>query len=527
MFSRTLSIRTLLISGLATCAVLIAMIGGFGALGEAEVNANTLEIYQGDLIPILRLAQIRQNRAMDAQVLSRVLANKSADLLSTARETLRTNRAADDAAWAAYYPEIASVAERATADAVAEDRRRLDDLHRAALTRFSQGDFDPLHSLDDPAYRAVAQRLTAEIEKLFDENLRQATDSYNHSQVLYRHMMVASVVAVVLGISVAVVLLLVLLRAIARPIQQAVALADAIAAGQLNNGIEALRDDEIGKLTTALGRMDGQLTDIVSKVRQGAEAVGTASRQIAEGNNELSSRAQAQAASLEETAAAMKEMTASVGQNVAQARSASSLAAAALASAQMGQRVNEETVHAMTQIEGSSQQVFDILGVIDEIAFQINLLSLNAAVEAARAGEAGRGFAVVATEIRHLANRSAKAAKDSREVVANANEKVSVGMASVTDSADALMSIHDSIRSSTDLVRNIAQTSGEQALGIEQVNTSVATLDESTQYTAALVEETAAASQALHMQAESLLELVGFFTTAPSCGRPFSDAPSH
>jgi methyl-accepting chemotaxis protein-1 (serine sensor receptor) len=527
MRKRTLSIRALLISGLATCAALIAVIGAFGVLSEAEINANTLEVYRGDLIPILHLAQIRQNLVVDGQALSHALASKSPASLSAARETIDVHKAADEAAWSAYYPEIATAAERSSADAVAKDRQRLDRLHQAAITRATGGDFDPLHSLDDPAYLAATQRVTSEIQTLFDENLRQANDSFEHSQTLYRHMLAASVTVVVLGISVALGLLMALLKAIARPIREAVALADAIAAGQLNNGIAARRDDEVGKLTTALARMDDQLTDIVSKVRRGAETIGTASRQIAEGNNELSSRAQAQAASLEETAAAMKEMTASVGQNAAQAKGASSLAVAALASAKTGQRVNEETVHAMTQIEGSSRQVFDILGVIDEIAFQINLLSLNAAVEAARAGEAGRGFAVVATEIRHLANRSAKAAKDSRGVVANANEKVSVGMASVTISADALITIHDSIRSSTDLVRNIAQTSSEQASGIEHVNISVASLDESTQYTAALVEETAAASQALHTQAESLLELVGFFTTAPRDDRPLGGAPMY
>jgi methyl-accepting chemotaxis protein len=512
MSKRSLSIRALLITGLTACALLLLIVGGLGVFGQQEVNANTLEIYQGDLVPILQLARVRQSLTDNSLALTQVLVAKNHDALTAAQLTIKRDNVADDAAWSAYYPEIASASERSAADAVAVDRKRINQLNQAALDAAGRGDFDPDHSVENESYRASLARAASGLDTLFNENLAQAHGSYTQSQVVYRRTVIASSIALVVGLTMAAALLVILLKAIASPIRRAVALADAIAQGELNHDIVVGRDDEIGRMTQALQHMDRQLTGIVGKVRQGAEAVGTASRQIAEGNSELSSRAQAQAASLEETASAMNEMTASVAQNATHARNASSIAAAALTSAQSGQAVNQEVVEAMTDIEGSSTRVFDVLALIDEIAFQINLLSLNAAVEAARAGESGRGFAVVAAEIRNLSARSAEAAKATRRLVQAANETVVRGMASVTLSANSLKTILEHIRSSSKLVQEIASASSEQATGIEQVNTSVLSLDESTQYTAALVEETAAASRSLEEQAEGLLRLVGFFT---------------
>ncbi|MEK9971283.1 MAG: methyl-accepting chemotaxis protein, partial [Ferrovibrio sp.] len=244
-----------------------------------------------------------------------------------------------------------------------------------------------------------------------------------------------------------------------------------------------------------------------------SSAVRDASGEISTGSQDLAQRTESQAASIEETAASMHEITATVKQNADNAQAANQLASAARQTAEKGGRIVTDAVTAMNGIEQSAQKISDIVGLIDEIAFQTNLLALNASVEAARAGEAGKGFAVVAQEVRALAQRSASASKDIKGLIQESNAQVRSGAGLVQQTGSSLDEIVNAVKKVADIVAEIAAASREQATGLDQINTAVASMDETTQRNGALVEETSAAAQALSGQAHELNELVGFFRT--------------
>ncbi|HMN44143.1 MAG TPA: methyl-accepting chemotaxis protein, partial [Povalibacter sp.] len=303
-----------------------------------------------------------------------------------------------------------------------------------------------------------------------------------------------------------------LVRSIAQGIAQLASTITRIARGELGRDIRITSRDELGELLVALQGMDRKLSEIVQSVYGSAEQVGTAARELTQGNDDLSQRTQEQAAALEETASSMEEMAATVKQNADNAREANQLAASARGQADKGGSVVERAVSAMNEISASSRKISDIIGVIDEIAFQTNLLALNAAVEAARAGEQGRGFAVVASEVRNLAQRSASAAREIKVLISESVEKVKAGTVLVDESGRSIADIMDSVKKVTDIVAEISAASEEQSSGIDQVNRAVAQIDEVTQRNAALVEEAAAASKSMEHQTQQLLTVMGFFS---------------
>jgi methyl-accepting chemotaxis protein len=287
-------------------------------------------------------------------------------------------------------------------------------------------------------------------------------------------------------------------------------IAGRIADGDLTVTVNTKADDH-SSLMFAMKTMRDNLINIVSQVRIGTDTIATASSEIASGNLDLSSRTEQQAASLEETASSMEEMTSTVKQNADNARQANQLAVSASEVAVKGGAVVSQMVGTMGAINESSKKIVDIIGVIDGIAFQTNILALNAAVEAARAGEQGRGFAVVAAEVRNLAQRSAGAAKEIKELIGDSVEKVDAG-AKLVDQAGATMNeVVASVRRVTDIIGEITAASHEQTSGIEQINQAIAQMDEVTQQNAALVEEAAAAAGSLQDQAENLVKTVSVF----------------
>ena len=326
--------------------------------------------------------------------------------------------------------------------------------------------------------------------------------------------------AVLLGLAVLVPLTLFSVRSITQSLEQARALAERIAAGDLSHAVQSRQRDEIGSLVAAMGRMQDALRTLVGQVQQAAGSIATASDEIALGNQDLSQRTEQTAASLQQTASSMELLTGTVQHSAESSRQASGLAASAAEVAVRGGAVVAQVVQTMGEISDSSRRIGDITGVIDSIAFQTNILALNAAVEAARAGEQGRGFAVVASEVRSLAQRSADAAKEIKALIGASVERVEGGSRLVAQAGETMTEIVASVRRVSDIVAEITSAAAEQAGSIGQVGQSVSHLDQMTQQNAALVEESAAASQSLRDQAGRLTEAVSRFKLQGSAPQP-------
>ncbi len=300
-------------------------------------------------------------------------------------------------------------------------------------------------------------------------------------------------------------------RTIAGPLHEAVSVAERVAEGDLTSQIEANGRDEITRLYAALRKMNDSLATMVGDVRAGTDSIGTASREIAAGNLDLSSRTEQQASALEETASSMEELTATVRQNADNALQANQLAESASGVARRGGDVVAQVVSTMGSINASSKKIVDIISVIDSIAFQTNILALNAAVEAARAGEQGRGFAVVASEVRSLAQRSATAAKEIKALIDDSVANVGVGSTLVAEAGNTMDEIVSSVHRVTQIIAEIRSASAEQSAGIEEVNQAIGQMDQTTQQNAALVEQAAASAEAMEDQAAALARLVSVF----------------
>jgi methyl-accepting chemotaxis protein len=337
------------------------------------------------------------------------------------------------------------------------------------------------------AYLQHQREFVQMLEKNRDAAVQQALE-------LRRELAITSTA---LGLLVALAVLFIaaqLVRSISQPLGQAVEMAQAIAKGDLSHDTRTERRDEFGTLLNAMGAMAAQLRSVVGEVRTGVDALTVASVEIANGNQDLSSRTEQTASNLQQTAASMEQLTSTVNQSADTARQANQLAGTAAQAATRGGEVVAQVVTSMQQITDSSRKISDIIGVIDGIAFQTNILALNAAVEAARAGEQGRGFAVVAGEVRSLAQRSAEAAKEIKGLINASVENVESGSQQVSDAGAAMGEIVASVRRVTDLIGEISASSGEQREGIAQVNSAVGQLDQMTQQNAALVEQSAAAA---------------------------------
>ncbi len=296
-----------------------------------------------------------------------------------------------------------------------------------------------------------------------------------------------------------------------QPLERAIIGARAIAAGDLSTKFDTANHNEMGQLMRALQQMNTNLLAAIGDVRDNVTSMGTATRQIAAGNQDLSARTEAQAASLEQTASSMEEFASTVKQNADNAVAANSLAVAASDVAVESGEIVNEMIGTMTEISASAKQIVDIIGLIEGIAFQTNILALNAAVEAARAGEQGRGFAVVAGEVRSLAQRSSVAAKEIKQLIDVSVGKVNLGMEQVQRAGDTMGKVVSSVEQVTAIMGDITRASHEQSLGIDQVNQAISHMDQVTQHNAALVEEAAAAATSLEQEAKGLTRAISVF----------------
>jgi methyl-accepting chemotaxis protein len=360
-------------------------------------------------------------------------------------------------------------------------------------------DREPTKKIDD-----IVAYISKESHRLMDE--MEAANKAAHNKAVLAMAITLGVTLVVGWITVAA-----LIKSITRPLSEAVDMAQTVASGDLRSEVHVRSTDELGDLLGALKLMQSNLSEIVGKVRQGTECIHTASAEIANGNLDLSGRTEEQASSLEQTAAAMVQLTTTVQQNNANASEACRLADVASTVAAKGGDAVEQMVRTMGAINESSRKIVDIISVIDGIAFQTNILALNAAVEAARAGEQGRGFAVVASEVRNLAQRSAAAAKEIKELIGASVERVEAGSRLVGEAGVTMTEVVASVQRVTSIISEISVASSEQRDGIEQISIAISQMDGVTQQNSALVEESAAAAEALEQQASQLNDAVSVF----------------
>lgn len=296
--------------------------------------------------------------------------------------------------------------------------------------------------------------------------------------------------------------------------------------GDLTRRLDSQGHDELSHIAQGFNRFADKISGVISQIREASSSVHTATQEIASGNQDMSERTERQAHALQTTASAMEELSTTVRQNADHAREASQLAEQAAEVASRGGSVVNEVVATMSGIDQSSRRIVDIIAVIDSIAFQTNILALNAAVEAARAGEQGRGFAVVASEVRALAQRSATAAKEIKDLIQESVAQVSTGSRLVNDAGETMQLVVNSVRQVAVIVTEISTATQEQSSGLTHISTAIAELDQGTQQNAALVEESAAASQSLHHQATQLAAIVGEFKVQATQQQPATYRPN-
>ncbi|MBN3809690.1 methyl-accepting chemotaxis protein [Paraburkholderia sp. Ac-20347] len=508
------TVRFKIIAAMATCVVIIALIGAYSALTISRLNQTVLDEYSGTVVPIRDLGDVR-SAAIEARLqLTRIPLRRDAEQTRTSAEAVDRDLTQMAKAWGDYYPSrVSGDAERAIADKIDAAMAPFRDTANQSLQRYNAGDYDgglQIETAQKAQVQGLLDNLDSDIAMNDDEakDFAARADSHAHTALL------VAVVLVIAGLAVAASASVFLLRVIMRPLNGAIAVANTIAGGRLESEIDASVGGEFGELLGALKRMDGQLAGIVRGIQDSTESVALAAREIAAGNLDLSARTEEQAASLEETAASMTEITETVKQNADNARQANGLASNANDLAHGGDTVVQEMVGTIQEISGSSHKISEITGVIEGIAFQTNILALNAAVEAARAGEQGRGFAVVASEVRSLAQRSATAAREIKELITSSVTMIEGGAQQAGRVSDTMGQVRDAIRRVSDIVAEISAASEEQSRGIEQVNQAVTQMDEVTQQNAALVEEAAASAQSLEQQAATLKQAVSVFRFA-------------
>ena len=403
---------------------------------------------------------------------------------------------------------------KALFDAAIEKRKIYQAARKRAFAEKAGGDLEKTNQIIEqefiPAgqvYVAAMATLVERQKTVIDEIGAAIHERSTESALL---ILVLSLASIALAITLGWLISRSLLKQLGGEPGYAAGITDRIAGGDLTVQVDIAAGDRSSLLFSIVSMRD-RLAAIVSEVRNSTESVATASNEIASGNQDLSSRTEQQAGSLEETASSMEELTATVKQNTEFARQANQLAATASSVAVRGGDVVGGVVTTMESISASSRQIVDIIGVIDGIAFQTNILALNAAVEAARAGEQGRGFAVVASEVRNLAQRSASAAKDIKHLIGESVEKIADGAMLVDEAGSTMSEIVASIRHVSEIMAQITAASGEQEAGIEQINQAIMEMDGVTQQNAALVEQAAAAAEALQGQSTHLAELVSVF----------------
>ena len=518
-----LGLRARLRLGFSAMILAVAALGVLSTWQLRSIHANTEDIATNWLPSVAVLGNLRLDVNQMHGALSDLLLARDAAAREAARSRVAQLRHKVDELMSEYEPLVTPGQERV---AFENDRQR-EATYLALQDRTLQLAANDASSSDAVAFYDIQlgpaeEAWNAALTRSVDINLNGAKEAYEASKATYAHARTLAIGMVLLAMGLGLALTVLIVRSVMRQLggepMVAADIAREVAAGNLALRI-ALRKGDSSSVLAQLKTMQASLADLVTGVRRTADRVATASTQIAQGTQDLSQRTEMQASAVEETAASTEQLNQTVRQNAENARQANQMALGASGVAAEGGRLVREVVETMHEINDSSRTITEIIAVIDGIAFQTNILSLNAAVEAARAGEHGRGFAVVAGEVRMLAQRSADAAKEIKSLIVASVERVEKGAALVERAGATMDDIVSSVRRVTDIIGEITAASDEQSAGIGQVGEAVTQLDRNTQQNAALVEESAAAAESLRQQAQSLVEAVSRFRVEEAAAR--------
>ncbi|NIC04277.1 methyl-accepting chemotaxis protein [Billgrantia bachuensis] len=504
------SIRARLSMLTCSALLLLAISGGVGLYGLEASGQRLAELNRDGLQDVIRLQQLGQlvnegprglsaeqrmdilgERHQRAEELSRIAGQLSVlwdDYMD--REVNRTPVALEfDASLASFLTEgLAPMAEALGGEEA----------------------FDAMMALNNQtgSLRESAEALTVQVNQLIEQQRLAALGMAEEAKQGQQQMLLGQLGFMALGFVLLLIISLWIMRAITRPVRRASDFTLQIASGNLAVATPKQTRDEIGALLGSLDTMRKSLYSTTERVQQGIDVVTPASRSIARGNEDLSARTEQQAASLQETASSMEEMTTTVQQNTDNARQASGLALDNAGRVRDTGELMHGVVQTMARITAGAEKMKDIINVIDSIAFQTNILALNASVEAARAGEQGRGFAVVAGEVRNLAGRSADAAKEIRQLIDGSASEIHEGASQVQRAESAMAEVVTASQRVNDIMGEITAASEEQSSGIGQINQAITEMDQVTQQNAERVQQSARAASDLQHQAEQLAQAI-------------------
>ncbi|NBD21578.1 HAMP domain-containing protein [Aquabacterium fontiphilum] len=509
---RRFTIRTRMVGAIGVVLALLLLVGGAGMLGMLRTQDALHDFRHHSYQELVDLARLKQD-------IGDMRRHEAAMLLSAGQA------AGVQSAQERWQQAMAGI--RKASDAMLEGEEDADNaLVRDLLTLLTEyergisplaspladGTLSPTEALNRMAAAlAAGQKIDELAQQLESSLLAEAGEAEIEQAASASQTLWLFAISVVVAVLIVAPSTLLNQHSITQPLAEAVAVARGIAQGNLSQTIRDTGQDEPAELLRSLGEMQQALRDMVSDVRQSADAISVASTEIASGNMDLSSRTETTASSLQETASSVEQLAANVRQSADAAQAANRMAQDAAQEAERGHAIVSKVVSNMSDIDATSRRIGDIIGVVDGIAFQTNILALNAAVEAARAGEQGRGFAVVAAEVRALAQRSAQAAGEIKQLVGAATETVGSGAQLVHEAGDAVQQIRDAVQRVFDTMSDISRAASEQSTGIGQVNQAVSGLDQMTQQNAALVEESAAAAASLEDQAQRLTRAMARF----------------
>jgi methyl-accepting chemotaxis protein-1 (serine sensor receptor) len=528
-----LKIATRLTLLITLLSVLLLLIGSFGLWGVHKTEAALESVYSDRLEPTRQLAEISDRLMRDRLALASAALTPDPAAVAASIAIVEENAVASNRLWLAYQATHLTPQEQQLARQFAAARQQFIERGlQPVVAALRANQSDEARRIVVEQLRPLFQPVRASNEALQKLQESEARLEFGAARARYETMRLVFLFVILSGVAIAAALGLWITRSIGRELGaepgEAAALARRVAAGDLSVHITLKRGDR-DSLMAQLETMQTSLAGIVGRMRLNAQNVATASAQIAQGNLDLSQRTEEQASALEQTSATMEQLSSTVRQNADNAKQANQLAISACTISTEGGAVVEQVVGTMKQINGSSARIADIVGIIEGIAFQTNILALNAAVEAARAGEEGRGFAVVAGEVRNLAQRSADAAKEVKQLIGASIERVVHGGALVDQAGSTMRDIVGSIARVTDLMGEISAASTEQSVGVAQIGQAVTQMDQATQQNAALVEQCAAAAENLKEQARDMLAAVEIFKLAnpPDGFAPGAPTPRH